>query len=217
MRRRPRRWRSSPTRSVSSIDGLGRPGRRQHLVLSRTLRDYFLYAADQGAIEIHWSQQILDEMSRNLRENIGISQADTTRLEALMNAYTEYALIDIEPDDSAVIEAAVMDPKDRHVLAAAVGADADILLTDNTRHFPRGWMAERGIELLTAGELLARLVEVFPDKLCAAHEKTLRYSPKQEADVFTTLEAIIGKPTADAMRGIARPRRSDDPGSDSDG
>jgi hypothetical protein len=30
------------------------------------LRDYVLYAADEGAIEIHWSQHILDEMSRSI-------------------------------------------------------------------------------------------------------------------------------------------------------
>lgn len=45
-----------------------------NILFSRTLRDYFLYAADEGAIEIHWSQQILDEMSRNLRENLGLGQ-----------------------------------------------------------------------------------------------------------------------------------------------
>jgi len=42
-----------------------------------------------------------------------------------------------------------MDAKDRHVLAAALSADADILLTENTKDFPAGWMAEHGIELLT--------------------------------------------------------------------
>jgi hypothetical protein len=58
-----------------------------NILFSRTLRDYFLYLADAGAIEIHWSQQILAEMSRNLREEIGLSEADTDRLEALMNEF----------------------------------------------------------------------------------------------------------------------------------
>lgn len=30
-----------------------------NILFSRTLRDYFLYSADEGAIEIHWSQHIL--------------------------------------------------------------------------------------------------------------------------------------------------------------
>ena len=89
------------------------------------------------------------------------------------------------------------------VLAAALSADADILLTDNTKHFPTGWMAEQGIELLTAGQLLTRLAEVFPDKMRAAHEKTVRYSPKPEAAILATLEATAGKYAADAIRKAA--------------
>lgn len=34
-----------------------------NILFSRVLRDYFLYLAGEGAIEIRWSQQILDEMS----------------------------------------------------------------------------------------------------------------------------------------------------------
>ena len=36
-----------------------------NILFSRTLRDYVLYAAGEGAIEIHWSSHILAEMSRN--------------------------------------------------------------------------------------------------------------------------------------------------------
>jgi len=173
-----------------------------NVLFSRTLRDYVLYAADEGAIEVHWSREILAEMSRNLRENLGLSNDSTTRLEQLMNDYIEYALVEVDPSDLATAEGVEMDAKDRHVLAAALSADADILLTDNTKDFPGQWMAEQGMELLTAGELLIRLAESFPDKIRAAHQKTVRYSPKPEADVLATLERTTGKYTADAIRKI---------------
>ena len=114
-----------------------------NILFSRTLRDYFLYGADAGAIEIHWSQQILDEMSRNLGKQFGFGQVDTDRLEGLMNAYIEYALIEVEPEDLATVQEVEMDAKDRHVLAATISVDADILLTQNTKRFPRAWMTER--------------------------------------------------------------------------
>jgi predicted nucleic acid-binding protein len=174
-----------------------------NILFSRTLRDYVLYAADEGAIEVHWSREILAEVSRNLRENLGFSQDSTARLEQLMNDYIEYALVEVDPGDLATVGAVEMDAKDRHVLAAALSADADILLTDNTKDFPAQWMAERGIELLTAGQLLTRLADGFPDKMRAAHEKTVRYSPKPEADVLTVLERTAGKYAADAIRKVA--------------
>lgn len=173
-----------------------------NILFSRTLRDYLLYAADEGAIEIHWSQQILDEMSRNLRAKLGLRQADTDRLETLMNGYIEYALINVDPVDLVNVRAVEMDANDRHVLAAALSADADILLTDNTKHFPRGWTSEHGIELIDAAGLLTRLVEQFPDKVLAAHHKTLRYSPKTEPELLDTLESIVGPGAAAALRAL---------------
>ena len=67
-----------------------------NILFSRTLRDYVLYAADEGAIEVHWSRRILAEMSRNLSENLGFSYDSTSRLERLMNDYIEYALVEVE-------------------------------------------------------------------------------------------------------------------------
>jgi predicted nucleic acid-binding protein len=171
-----------------------------NILYSRTLRDYFLYAAAAGALEIHWSQQILDEMSRNLRNKLGLGDADTLRLEHLMNDYIEYALVDVKAGDLATVEGIEMDPRDRHVLAAALSAEADILLTENARHFPAHWMADHDIELLTAAELLTRLAEVFPDSVRAAHESTVRHSPKSDTEVLATLEEIVGKHAADAVR-----------------
>lgn len=186
-----------------------------NILYSRTLRDYFLYAADQGAIEIHWSQQILDEMSRNLRHNLGLNEADTARLELLMDDYIEYALIDVESEDLVAVDGVAMDAGDRHVLAAALSADADILLTENIRHFPSEWMTQHGIELLSAGELFVRLAEQFPDKIRAAHELTVSYSPKSAMDVLATLEAIVGHRAADAMRKLVA--RTEHPEGNADG
>ena len=174
-----------------------------NILFSRTLRDYFLYAADAGVIEIHWSQQILDEMSRNLRKQLGIGRADTDRLEELMNAYIEYALIEVEPEDLATVQKVEMDAKDRHVLAATISVDADILLTQNTKHFPRMWMTERGIELLNAGELLTRLAEHFPEKTPAAHQQAVRTSRTPEAEILSTLESIVGESVTDTVRALA--------------
>jgi len=187
-----------------------------NILYSRTLRDYVLYAADEGAIEIHWSQEIMDEMSRNLQQNLGLSREDTTRLEELMDDYIEYALIDVDRADLAAVDHVEMDPKDRHVLAAAISADADILLTQNTKHFPRDWMTHHGIELMDAGELLLRLAERFPDKVRRAHDKVVRYSPKPQAELLATLEGIVGKDATNAVRSLLEPASPPRPGDDAE-
>nr|WP_300148207.1 PIN domain-containing protein [Propionicimonas sp.] len=174
-----------------------------NILFSRTLRDYFLYAADAGAIEIRWSQQILDEMSRNLRYRLRLDQTATDHLETLMNDYLEDALVDVSADDLSAVAKVAMDAGDRHVLAAALAAEADILVTENTRHFPRTWMVEHHIELMDATQLLTRLTETCPNKVRQAHQKTVQYSPKPEADVLVTLEKIVGNTLADQIRALS--------------
>ncbi|MFT4216663.1 MAG: PIN domain-containing protein [Micropruina sp.] len=175
-----------------------------NILFSRTLRDYFLYAADAGAIEVHWSQQILDEMSRNLRGRLRLDQAATDHLEALMNDYLEDALVEVGVDALATAAGVTMDAKDRHVLAAALSADADVLVTENTRHFPQAWMMENGIELMNAGQLLTRLSETHPDKILQAHQKTIRNSSRSEAEILTTLEKIVGNAVANRIRSLSQ-------------
>lgn len=187
-----------------------------NILLSRTLRDYFLYAADAGGIEIHWSQQILDEMSRNLRAKFGFTQADTDRLENLMNNYIEYALIEVDPDDLASVQVVEIDPKDRHVLAAAMSVDADILLTENTPHFPQKWMSERSIDLLDAATLLTRLAVRFPDRIRAAHDQTVRLSRKPEMEILDVLGQIIGDRAIEVIRDLVQ-SAEDEPGPDVEG
>lgn len=109
-----------------------------------------------------------------------------------------------------------MDAKDRHVLAAAISAEADILLTQNTKHFPGDWMTDRGIDLMDAGELLLILAERFPDKVRRAHDKVVRYSPKPQAELLATLEGIVGKDAANAVRSLLEPASPPRPGDDAE-
>ena len=172
------------------------------ILFSRTLRDYFLYAADEGIIEIHWSQQILDEMSRNLQKRLGLMKAATDRLEILMNEFLEHALIDTNTEDVALVSQVPMNKDDRHVLAAALSVEADIVLTDNTRHFPRDWMTAHGIQLMTSRKLLVDLAEHYPDSVRDVHDKVMLYSRNSEEEVLNTLESIIGSTAVEMIRSV---------------
>ena len=86
-------------------------------------------------------------MSRNLRASIGLDEFSTRRLEELMNEFLPDAKLKLPVSEDVVPRNVEVHPKDRHVLAAALSTDADILLTDNTKDFPAEWMTRKGIEL----------------------------------------------------------------------
>lgn len=171
-----------------------------NILFSCTLRDYVLYADDAGAIEVRWSPEILAEMSRNLRAKRGLTREQTDRLEELMNAFLDDALIEVSAEDEAAVEVVDMDPKDRHVLAAALSADADIVLTDNVKHFPREWMTQRRIGLLTSAEFFVRMLDETPEAMRVAHERTVASTPKSEDQVLDVLERIVGTDVVDQLR-----------------
>ena len=54
------------------------------------------------------------------------------------------------------------DPGDRHVLAAAIVGQADVVVTDNVRHFPDDACEPYGIEVQTPDEFLSHAFDLAP-------------------------------------------------------
>ena len=142
-----------------------------NVLYSRVLRDYLLYAMTKRIIGVKWSAAILDEVVKHLIENVGGFDAESgERLVAAMNGtFPNSKVAPAAENVEAVAAQAMPDEDDRHVLAAAVAADADVLCTDNIKHFPPDVMAAVGIEAMTADDLLSQLVEEFEDDMLVVH------------------------------------------------
>jgi hypothetical protein len=59
-------------------------------------------------------------------------------------------------------------PGDRHVLAAAIRASAQVIVTENRRDFPAAVLEEYGIETLGADDMLVSTYELFPSEAAQA-------------------------------------------------
>ena len=96
------------------------------------LRDSLLRLAEAGLYVPRWSAGIREELSRNLLE-LGINEGSVKRLlEVMAAAFPEADVTGYE----RLIESMTCDEKDRHVLAAALRANASALVTFNVRDFP---------------------------------------------------------------------------------
>ena len=100
-----------------------------------TPTDPLITLAVRDAYRPHWSQAILDEAIRNLTTNRpDLDPHKITQRFALMNRALDGVSVPA-PSDSLVHEM-TNDVNDRHVLAAAVTVGADVIVTENLRHFP---------------------------------------------------------------------------------
>jgi len=98
-----------------------------NVLYSRVLRDYLLYAADEEIIAVAWSPQILTEVTEHLREKVpDFDAAAASRLVSAMNRAFPFA--EVEPSEENFRQLAGLqlpDEDDRHVLAAALAAEAN--------------------------------------------------------------------------------------------
>lgn len=95
-----------------------------------TLRDTLLRAGGEGLFQVYWSAEILDEAIRNLVASTTLTAEQGARLRAAMEkAFPEAEVTGYEP----LIAGMQNDPKDRHVVAAAVKAGAQVIVTLNLR------------------------------------------------------------------------------------
>jgi predicted nucleic acid-binding protein len=122
-----------------------------------TLRDTVLRAAAAGFYQLRWSADILDEMERNLISKGGMPAEKAARLRAKMeDAFPEADVTGYR----SLVSAMPNHPKDRHVVAAAVKAGAQVIATANIKDFSP---LPDGVEAQLPDDFLCHLFDLDPD------------------------------------------------------
>jgi predicted nucleic acid-binding protein len=130
-------------------------------------RNLLVWHALAGLFELHWSERILDETRRHLVErNVAtfgerrVAAVDRT-LGRVTDALEQARAGSLVPEAEIAAHEPHMpnDPKDRHVLAAAVAAGATVVITTNIRHFAADDPASVGITPQTPDEFLTSLLD----------------------------------------------------------
>lgn len=116
------------------------------------LRDLLLHFAEREYYEVRWTEQILQEASRNIKKRRPEHLHDKVdSMMAQLNEAFEEACVTGYED---LIPAMRNHPKDRHVLAAAVKDNVDMIITDNGKDFPREACDKYEIEVMKPDEFL---------------------------------------------------------------
>ena len=132
------------------------------------LRDLLLMLSAFDAFEVRWTEEILDEMTRNVLANhpeVDPGAGSTSGWCGSMRAAFPDALID---EFRPFIDAMDNDPKDRHVAAAAVHACADAIVTYNVHDFGGDVLQRHGVAVVTPPPIVGRLIEEEPSVVALA-------------------------------------------------
>jgi predicted nucleic acid-binding protein len=156
------------------------------------LRNLLLCVAEQGVYRPLWSERILSEMRRSiLRQNPHLSDDQLDHLVAQMKiAFPEAMISGYEPLESAMTN----DPKDRHVLAAAVRGRADVIVTLNLKHFEPEHCLPYDVDVQTPDDFLVHAYHLSPARFLAAFDNQVsrnRKPPNTREGLIDSLAGVL--------------------------
>lgn len=158
------------------------------VIFPMPLCDTLLRAAETDLYIVHFSQEILDGATRNLVKNGKMTDAKAARFQTMIKNTFPEAMVEVPP---SLVEAMTNHPGDRHVLAAAIIANAKIIVTDNLKHFPKKALEPYGIEVQHPDVFLNQLFDNDPESIVEVirqQAEELKKPPLTVAELIDKLE-----------------------------
>jgi predicted nucleic acid-binding protein len=124
------------------------------VLVQAAVRDTLLRLFEQRLFLARWSDEIIEETVRTLQK-FGYTPQQTNWL--LNQLRRHFADAWVERGYRELIPAMTNHEKDRHILAAAVKAGCEVIVTYNFRHFPAESLKPFGIEAKHPDEFLIDL------------------------------------------------------------
>jgi predicted nucleic acid-binding protein len=158
-----------------------------------SLRDLLLSLATTGLFRARWSPHIHEEWMRAVLErNKDNPKVTPERLARTRQQMDTNVLDCVVTGYERLIDGLILpDPKDRHVLAAAIRAGADVIVTFNLKHFPATALAEFGIHAEHPDEFVSHLLDLDAGAVCRAakqHRARLKDPPYSVTEYLDALQ-----------------------------
>jgi predicted nucleic acid-binding protein len=172
------------------------------VLYSAPLRDLLMELTFEGLYKSHWTDAIHDEwIEAVLRERPDLTAERLLRTRELMDLHAEDALV--RGYESLTDTLNLPDPKDRHVLAAAIHARADAIVTFNLKDFPGAALSELGIEAIHPDDFITYQFDLNMPRVCAAAKRIRARlkNPAHSAEEYVDRLQTVGLPrTAERYR-----------------
>jgi predicted nucleic acid-binding protein len=153
------------------------------------LRGILLWFADQGAFEPCWTIEILEETMQSLVRRFPLEE---DRLRKQINAVSiGFPGAEVDGYQHLIGTLGCPDPKDEHVLAAALTRKASKLVTLNVRDFPNDTRSRYGIEIVHPDDFLVELSIENQHVFLAATARWIAGYSRPKVSVNDVAQAMI--------------------------
>ena len=148
------------------------------------IRDYLMWLSVKELYSPKWTNQLLEEFTEIFKKKgINISTEHIQKQVKLMNLTCPDALVTKYEDLLASIK--LKDEKDKHVVAAALKCNANVIVTHNLKDFPNEYLCRIGLSALSPDTFIADMIDLSPERCCDAFREMLltkNKPPYEESD-----------------------------------
>jgi len=149
------------------------------------VRDILFWFAHHDLYTPKWSKHIFDEWADvMIRKGVQKDECEK-RLKRANKAFPDALAQNYEP---LIQSLDLPDPKDRHVLAAAIKVNANQIVTNNLKDFPSDYLETFGLTAKSADDFLTDIIDLNQGKALEAFQELVLYRRSPDMDEYQVLD-----------------------------
>lgn len=166
------------------------------------IRDLLFWFAHYELYTPKWSKHIFDEWKAVMARK-GLDKDEIEK--RVERAHTAFPDALVTNYLGLIKGLELPDPKDCHVLAAAIKTNANVIVTNNIRDFPLDYLASFGLSAKTADDFLTDIIDLNPEKAINAFREMVLHRRNPDLNAFEVLDRLRNqrlKDTADFLHAL---------------
>jgi len=151
------------------------------------IRDLLFWFAYYDLYTPKWSEHIFDEWKRVMIEK-GVSEDEANKRIEKANLAFPDALV--KNYKGLINHLALPDEDDRHVLAAAIKTNANLIVTNNIKDFPEAYLQSFSLSVKTADDFLTDIIDLNDEQALTAFKEMVLNKKNPRMDEFEVLNQL---------------------------
>lgn len=151
------------------------------------IRDILFWFAYYDLYTPKWSEHIFDEWKKVMKEK-GVSEEEANKRMEKANVAFPDALV--KNYKGLIDKLEMKDEDDRHVLAAAIKTNANLIVTNNIKDFPEAYLQSFGLSAKTADDFLTDIIDLNQEQAVAAFKEMVLNKKNPKMDEFEVLNQL---------------------------
>jgi len=158
-----------------------------NVIIPIEVRDLLFWFAHDDLYTPKWSKHIFDEWVEVMqRKNVSESER-SKRISWARQAFPDAM---VENYEVLIDGLELPDEKDRHVLAAAIKTNANIIVTNNLKDFPKDYLQTFGLSAKSADDFLTETIDLNQEVAISSFRKLVVNRRNPDLDEYEVLACL---------------------------